>query len=211
MRHNKCMVAEKSVSLLLLALALCLGGCASPPPQTEPVRFYPDVGNHVGTAYFWSSGEPRKSRWALYLTDVATFTHFDGIEIPERFLDRGFPHALLSGLLEVPSGQHQVEVVVEQEIPVCLGPCPYREVARKRFELIAEAGQVYTPYAEDFCGEKWIWIERSGPYLPGSPTERLTTDTTTGGEVVAGEAPRPVITSAAQRGVPECDPNVSKP
>ena len=197
--------------LVALAAALGLAACASPAPK-QPVQLVSEPPGQppASPAYLWSSGLPKESRWTLYLSDVASIVSVDDLVVPKRYAPPDNLHALRSGLLEIPSGQRAVEWVVNEEIPsFCIVPCLFREVARGTFEFDAEAGQVYTPYAQDFCGRKWIWIEHSGPYVPSTLTEKLVRPTAAGGKVVAGEAPRPVIPDAARKGVPMCDPETS--
>ena len=185
--------------VLALGIVSLLSACASTPSVT-PVRVpnltYPEEGQ---SSYLWTSGI---SRWltVFNLEDYASITQVDGVDISTDYLPGSGDAPYWTWLLEVPAGQHVIEVQYKEETVICYsytpGGCFTFEKSRQTLTFTAAPNQTYAPFASDHCSRDWFWIEDWGPYVAGSETRRTmrlyherNRESHSAKPVVAGEMP----------------------
>jgi hypothetical protein len=141
-------------------------------------------------AYLWTSGYSLLS--TSNLRDYATITQIDDVKIPNVYLPRSGDPPGSSSLLEIPAGQHVIEILYKEDILLChYGGCFAVEKTQQTLTFTAEPNRTYAPFVADKCSKQYFWIENLGPYVVGSETQRVISDIKTEltKPVVAGEAP----------------------
>jgi len=172
-----------------LGIISLLNACATTPNVT-PVRI-PDLTyqDKDQSAYIWTFG--LRMSGLFNRPDYAIIIRIDDVNIPDKYLTKGGNFFNISWLLEIPAGEHIVEILYREETLLCFEyACATYEVSRQTLTFIAEPNRTYTPFTSDECSIYNFWIEDWGLYVPGSKTERYGSNRTDFTKpVVAGEAP----------------------
>jgi hypothetical protein len=191
-------VTEFTLRLMIgLGIGSLLSACATQPvtPFRIPNEVYSDSSQ---IAYLWTTGSRHQQShmWDLpYLTDYATVTRIDGLNVPDDYTFETLMEPYATYLLAIPVGKHDVEILYKENtilcsqiFPVFFG-CISALKSRRSLTFVAKPNKTYSPFAEALCSQDWFWIEDWGPYVPNSPTLRLVIDSDLSKPLVAGEAP----------------------
>jgi hypothetical protein len=185
--------------LLWLSIAFLLTACASTRSIETPVRIPDLVIQDAGeSAYLCTTGKAGEVFFDL--TDFAIITQINDVEMSAEYLPQqvGLSENVTtvnSYLLEIPSGNHTVEILYKEEdsldeINIYWLPSIVRhERSRQTLSFTAGPNQTYVPFVTDKCGRDFFWIEDWGLYVEGSEVALGIRKSDLTKPVVAGERP----------------------
>lgn len=190
------MINKLDFFTFVLVITSLLNACGTAPSCGTPCRIT-GINFHDTDqpAYLWTSGT-RLGRASdpnhfFNLSDYATVIRIDHVKVPDEFIPRASEIVLNSWLLEIPAGQHEIEILYKEDSLIG-GGFYADEKSRQTLNFLAEPNQTYNPFAADQCSKNYFWIEDWGPYA--ALTEKSNTrynvhNTDMKKPVVAGMAP----------------------